>query len=61
MAEAARQGLIDGDPDEILAKGRVYPHPFNAVRKMACSFGWDWGPDLQTAGIWKAARIGAGA
>ena len=29
------------------------PHPYNMVRKMACSFGWDWGPDLQTAGIWK--------
>ena len=36
--------------------GRPYTgnaHPFNMVRKMACSFGWDWGPDLQTAGIWK--------
>jgi beta-mannosidase len=32
-------------------------HPFNAVRKMACSFGWDWGPDLQTAGIWRPARL----
>jgi len=32
-------------------------HPFNTVRKMACSFGWDWGPDLQTAGIWKPARF----
>jgi len=57
MAEAARLGLIEGDPDEILAKGRVYPQPFNAIRKMACSFGWDWGPDLQTAGIWKGVRI----
>src|SRR6218665_3973241 len=27
------------------------------VRKMACSFGWDWGPDLQTAGIWKPVRL----
>ncbi|SOD62356.1 beta-mannosidase [Streptomyces zhaozhouensis] len=36
---------------------RAYPHPMNAVRKMACSFGWDWGPDLQTAGIWKPARL----
>src|SRR5690606_13539665 len=36
---------------------RPYPHPFNSVRKMACSFGWDWGPDLQTAGIWKGVRI----
>ena len=32
-------------------------HPFFAVRKMACSFGWDWGPDLQTAGIWRPARV----
>lgn len=36
---------------------RPYPNPFNAVRKMACSFGWDWGPDLQTAGIWKPVRL----
>ncbi|MDB1089835.1 glycoside hydrolase family 2 protein [Streptomyces sp. ACA25] len=36
---------------------RAYPHPFNMVRKMACSFGWDWGPDLQTAGIWKPVRL----
>lgn len=36
---------------------RPYPHPFNAVRKMACSFGWDWGPDFQTAGIWKPVRL----
>lgn len=35
---------------------RAYPHPFNMIRKMACSFGWDWGPDLQTAGIWKPVR-----
>jgi len=57
MAEAARRGLIEGDPEEILQRGRVYPQPFNAIRKMACSFGWDWGPDLQTAGIWKPVRI----
>jgi beta-mannosidase len=42
---------------EIGSRPRTYPHPFNAVRKMACSFGWDWGPDLQTAGIWKAVRL----
>ncbi|GAA2403847.1 glycoside hydrolase family 2 protein [Streptomyces glaucosporus] len=38
-------------------RDHVYPHPFNMVRKMACSFGWDWGPDLQTAGIWKPVRL----
>lgn len=32
-------------------------HPFNAIRKMACSFGWDWGPDLPTAGIWRPVGL----
>ena len=31
----------------------VNTHPYNAVRKMACSYGWDWGPDLATSGIWR--------
>ncbi|MCG2802905.1 MAG: glycoside hydrolase family 2 protein [Cellulomonas sp.] len=35
----------------------TYPTPFNYVRKMACSFGWDWGPDLRTAGLWKPVRL----
>ncbi|RKT72607.1 beta-mannosidase [Saccharothrix variisporea] len=38
-------------------RDRAYGHPFNAIRKMACSFGWDWGPDLQTAGIWRPVRL----
>jgi len=25
----------------------------NYIRKMACSFGWDWGPTLPLSGIWK--------
>lgn len=36
---------------------RAYDHPFNAVRTMAASFGWDWGPDLQTAGPWKRVTL----
>jgi beta-mannosidase len=35
----------------------VNPHPYNAIRKMACNFGWDWGPDLVTAGIWRPIGI----
>jgi beta-mannosidase len=31
----------------------AYPEPFNLIRKMACNFGWDWGPTLVTAGIWR--------
>ncbi|MGV8966871.1 MAG: glycoside hydrolase family 2 protein [Cellulomonas sp.] len=39
------------------ARPAAYDHPLNMVRKMACSFGWDWGPDLQTAGIWKPVSL----
>ncbi|MFE3450389.1 glycoside hydrolase family 2 protein [Nonomuraea sp. NPDC059194] len=35
----------------------TYSEPFNFVRKMACSFGWDWGPTLVTAGIWRPVRL----
>ncbi|GLZ76474.1 beta-mannosidase [Actinorhabdospora filicis] len=31
----------------------AYPEPFNFIRKNACNFGWDWGPTLVTAGIWR--------
>jgi beta-mannosidase len=34
-----------------------FDQPFNYVRKMACSWGWDWGPKLNTAGIWRPAGI----
>ena len=32
-------------------------HAYNAVRKMASSFGWDWGIDVAASGIWKPIRI----
>ena len=48
-AEAERQRLGD--------RPGPYPAPFNFIRKMACSFGWDWGPDLRTAGLWKPVRL----
>jgi beta-mannosidase len=35
----------------------VNEHPFNAIRKMAANFGWDWGPELVTAGIWRPISI----
>jgi len=33
--------------------------PFAFIRKMACNFGWDWGPVLITCGIWKGIRLEA--
>jgi beta-mannosidase len=38
-------------------KPNCYPEPFQFIRKMACSFGWDWGPTLVTAGIWRPVRL----
>ncbi len=32
-------------------------HPYNAIRKMACSFGWDWGLDTATVGIWRPVTL----
>lgn len=34
-----------------------YPGAWPFVRKMACNFGWDWGPTLVTAGIWKPVTL----
>ena len=49
-AEAERERLGDRPHANTTA-------PYNFVRKMACSFGWDWGPDLRTAGLWKPVRL----
>jgi beta-mannosidase len=35
----------------------VNHHPYNAIRKMACSFGWDWGIDTATSGLWKPVTL----
>lgn len=31
--------------------------PYNAVRTMASSFGWDWGPVTATSGLWRPVRL----
>lgn len=36
---------------------RPYPHPYEAIRKSACSFGWDWGIATYTSGIWRPVRL----
>ena len=35
------------------ARPRPYPMPYEAIRKSACSFGWDWGIATSTSGIWR--------
>jgi len=44
-----------------LPHANSYPkcEPFHFIRKNACNFGWDWGPALTTAGIWKNISIEA--
>nr|WSX75047.1 glycoside hydrolase family 2 protein [Streptomyces sp. NBC_00899] len=50
-AEAERvRGLLGDRPGP-------YSEPFQFIRKMACSFGWDWGPTLVTAGLWRQPRL----
>ncbi|WP_149829590.1 glycoside hydrolase family 2 protein [Streptomyces tailanensis] len=48
-AEAVRERVGD--------RPGAYPEPFQFIRKMACSFGWDWGPTLVTAGVWRPVRL----
>lgn len=31
--------------------------PFSTLRKAACMFGWDWGPNLPDSGIWRDIYI----
>ncbi|GGM31529.1 glycoside hydrolase family 2 protein [Promicromonospora citrea] len=49
--------VAEAEAERIGTRPMAYDQPFNMVRKMACSFGWDWGPDLQTAGLWKPVRV----
>lgn len=51
VVEAQRRSAAIGD------RPRAYDHPFNAIRKMASGYGWDWGPDLAGVGIWRPIRI----
>ncbi|GAB3745286.1 glycoside hydrolase family 2 protein [Microlunatus parietis] len=52
-ATAARRLEAElGDP-----RPASYAHPYNAIRKAASTYGWDWGPDLAGAGIWRPIGI----
>ena len=46
---------------KLAALGTAYPRPYempyNYQRKMACSYGWDWGPITISSGIWKPITI----
>lgn len=49
--EAAAVREVTGD------RPNVYPEPSQYIRKMAANFGWDWGPTVVTAGMWRPVRL----
>ncbi|NTW38469.1 MAG: glycoside hydrolase family 2 protein [Cellulomonadaceae bacterium] len=40
-----------------LPRSDSYELPYNQIRKMACSFGWDWGPTTLTCGLWRPVVV----
>jgi beta-mannosidase len=42
---------------ELGPRPHVNHHPYNGIRKMAANYGWDWGPDVATVGVWQPIRI----
>ncbi|WP_431802094.1 glycoside hydrolase family 2 protein [Microbacterium sp. bgisy203] len=42
---------------ELGVRPRPYPLPYEAIRKSACNFGWDWGVATFTSGPWKPVRL----
>lgn len=49
----AQEDWADSKEVEVGNFPNAYSDPTNQIRKMACNYGWDWGPTLVTAGIWK--------
>ncbi|MCL2831778.1 MAG: glycoside hydrolase family 2 protein [Treponema sp.] len=48
-AEANRKIKVDGSSDAL--------EGFPQIRKAHCMFGWDWGPRLPDAGIWRSISL----
>lgn len=42
---------------ELGPRPNVYPSPANFLRKAAYNFGWDWGPTVVTAGLWRPVLL----
>ncbi|MEY9213206.1 glycoside hydrolase family 2 protein [Thermobifida halotolerans] len=56
---ASPYGYAEALREELGDRPNAYPEPFQFIRKMACNFGWDWGPTLVTSGIWRPIRVHA--
>lgn len=49
IKEMQKHLMVDGSSDAMVG----FPH----LRKAHCMFGWDWGPRLPDAGIWRAVSL----
>ena len=66
---ATHRLAIRFDPTALALEGRTPPTPWaaftdrvsrskrNLMRKAQFGWGWDWGPDLPTVGVWKPALV----
>lgn len=49
--------IAEAHRDRLGALPGAYDTPYNFLRTMACSFGWDWGPALPGAALWRPVHI----
>ncbi|THV28598.1 glycoside hydrolase family 2 protein [Glycomyces paridis] len=57
VAFTAPYAYAEAQRDRLGDRPNAYPEPGNFIRKAACNFGWDWGPNLAGAGIWRDVRL----
>ncbi|MFZ1381587.1 MAG: hypothetical protein WAS54_02220, partial [Scrofimicrobium sp.] len=50
---ASPYAFTDQAIDELGPYPGAYEEPYNQIRKMACNYGWDWGPTVVTSGPWR--------
>lgn len=56
---AAPVPYVEAQRDRLGDLPHAEAHPFQFLRKNASNFGWDWGPDLATCGIWRPLSVHA--
>lgn len=54
---AAQEDWADAQQAKVGRYPNAYSDPTNQIRKMASNYGWDWGPTLVTAGLWRPVSL----
>lgn len=49
--------VAEAHRDRLGALPGAYDTPYNFLRTMACAFGWDWGPTLPGAALWRPVYV----